>query len=581
MAHERAIVSDRGDFLTRFRDRVSEHGDKNALVFLADSGSGVNPTVFDYAELDRRARRVAAWLGEFVKPGDRAMLLFVPGPQFMVGFLGCLYAGVAAIPAPMPDSNGRGLARLGGIARDADVRVVLSESGVIDEIAAWVEQAGLAGRVDYTAVDTLPEGIESSWQAPPISGDTIAFLQYTSGSTSEPKGVMITRANLLHNEEEISRAIRSTTDDIGVGWLPQFHDMGLIGQLLHPLYMGATIVFMSPLTFLKRPYLWLWAITEYRATISIAPNFAFELATRRITDKQLATLDLSSIRLILNGSEPIQGPTIDAFTERFTSAGLHPDVVWPCYGLAETTLFVTGSRNGKKERRVDPKALERNEIVDAVSGKEARTLISSGSADRLDVRIVDPQSFTTLEDGRIGEIWVRGNSVAAGYWNQPTLTEETFHAVTDGEGGFLRTGDLGALVDGELYVTGRLKDMLVINGRNLYPHDIEHVARQVHPALQAGVGATFVVGDQPARLVLVHEIKTAALAGTPVDEVVRNIRAEVRNELDLHVSEVVLLARGGVARTTSGKVRRGEMRTKFLAGELKPVLTPEPAGASR
>jgi acyl-CoA synthetase (AMP-forming)/AMP-acid ligase II len=555
------IVSNRSDFVGHFRDRVSEHDEKDALIFLADASSGVTARSLSYRELDRRARRVAGWLAGQTKVGDRAILLFVPGPEFMVGFLGCLYAGVIAVPAPMPDSGGRGLSRLVGIAADAEVRVVLCENAVADAVAAWTQSNGLA----YAAVDALEEGIEDAWQMPDIDASTVAFLQYTSGSTSEPKGVIVTHANLMHNEEEIGRAVTTTSDEIVCGWLPQFHDMGLIGLLLHPIYIGGTSVFMSPLTFLKRPYLWLWAVTEYRATVSVGPNFAFELATRRITEEQLATLDLSSVRAVLNGSEPIQAKALADFAKRFAAAGLDENAMFPCYGLAETTLFVTGSRcKGVVTRTIDSEALANNELVDAEDG---RVLVSSGTIDRLEVRIVDPDTHKTLEPGQIGEIWVRGGSVAAGYWKQPEVTETTFHATTDGETDFLRTGDLGALLDGELYVTGRVKDMLIVNGRNLYPHDIEHVARQAHPAMQAGVGAAFVTGDR-GRLVLVHEFKAAALGETSEAELLAAIRKDIRAEFDVHLSELVLVARGGVARTTSGKVRRGEMRDKFTTGEL-------------
>ncbi|HEY3751012.1 MAG TPA: fatty acyl-AMP ligase [Pseudonocardiaceae bacterium] len=569
------------DFLAIFRSHVAEFGDQPALVQLDFPGTDANGLAMTYRELDTAARRVAAWLVANSVPGERAVLLFPSGCQFVVGFLGCLYARTVAVPAPMLDTGGRGTIRLAGILADADAHVVLTDAEHHDAVSAWLTGEDTASAVACGATDLLAAGTAEIDL--PVLGeqDDIAFLQYTSGSTSEPKGVMVTHANIAHNQAEIHRALGTDRSSHSLGWLPHYHDMGLIGQFLGPLYLGSTCYFMSPMTFLKRPHLWLKAISDLRIPFSVAPNFAFELVTRRVTDEQLAGLDLSCLRSVLNGSEPVHADTLDAFVTRFASAGLAPHTPFPCYGMAEVTLFATGSRGGTVvSRRVDVAALERNELRPATEDATGTTLVSSGTAGEIDVRIVDPDTGMALPDERIGEIWLRGRSVAAGYWRQPELTSRTFRASTaDGEAGFLRTGDLGVLSDGELYVTGRLKDVLVVNGRNLYPHDIERAVRREHPALAAGAGAVFALGERDDRLVLVHEVKKS-LADRTEDELVGLLRAAVRAEFDVHLTQVVFVPPGGIAKTTSGKVRRAAVRQAFLADRLTRVpLTP--AGAVR
>ncbi|HEX9336404.1 MAG TPA: AMP-binding protein, partial [Pseudonocardiaceae bacterium] len=337
------------DFLRIFRNHVARLGDRPALVQLDHPSAGGRTVT--YQELDLAARRVAAWLVANTARGDRAVLLFPPGCEFVVGFLACLYARTVAVPAPMLGANGRGMERLAGILADADAHVVLTEAAHYQEVSAWLYTAGGDHTPACAATDTLAAatGPTGPTELPERTGDLadIAFLQYTSGSTSEPKGVMVTHANIVHNQAEIHRALGTTSESNGLGWLPHYHDMGLIGQFLGPLYLGSTCYFMSPMTFLKRPHLWLKSINDLRIPFSVAPNFAFELVTRRVTDAQIAELDLSCLRGILNGSEPIRAETLDAFVRRFAPAGLSASALVPCYGMAEATLFVTGSRTGR------------------------------------------------------------------------------------------------------------------------------------------------------------------------------------------------------------------------------------------
>lgn len=568
-------MSDGLDFVTLFRNRVAENADKRALVFLRESGTGMTEESVTYRDLDSRARRVAIWLRENTEPGERAILLFPPGPEFVVGFLGCLYAGVIAVPAPLTASGGNGAARSRALAHDAQASVILTESSHAATIRDWLDHHVLPRRMRHAATDLLPAASPRAWFPVKLSWQTTAFLQYTSGSTDRPKGVVVTQGNLMSNQHLIRQALGTGRDISLVGWLPHFHDMGLIGQLLHPLYLGGTTHFMSPMTFLMRPHRWLWAVSRYRATVSVAPDFAFRLATDRVTDEQLAELDLSSLRVLCNGSEPVRHDSLKAFIERFRPAGLDERAILPCYGLAESTLFVTGTKSrGMVTRAVDAQALERNELKDADSAANSSVLVSCGTPSGVTVRIVDPLTRRPLPDGQVGEIWVRGGSVAAGYWNQPMESVQTFRATAaDGDYPFLRTGDLGVLDGGELYVTGRLKELLIVNGRNLYPWDIERTAHLAHPALGRGRAAAFAIGERWDQVVLVHEVSAARLREASADELAALVRRKVRADLDVQLAHVVIVRSGAIAKTTSGKVQRRLMREKFLSGQLKPHQT--------
>lgn len=571
MMERSSLLSDGLDFVNLFRSRVAEHADKRALVFLRESGSSMTEEGVSYRDLDARARRVAAWLQENAAPGERAILLFPPGPEFVVGFLGCLYAGVIAVPAPLTAAGGNGASRCRALAVDSQASVILTESSLAATVRDWIRHHILPGHVRHAATDMLPTISPRAWKPLKLTAKTTALLQYTSGSTDLPKGVAVTHGNLMHNQHLIRQALGTGGDIKMVGWLPHFHDMGLIGQLLHPLYLGGTTHFMSPLTFLMRPHRWLWAISRFRGTVSVAPNFAFGLAADRVTDEQLAELDLSSLRMLCNGSEPVQHDTLQAFIERFRHAGLDERAILPCYGLAESTLFVTGTKGrGMVTRTADPQALERHKLRDAASPANGSVLVSCGIPTGVTARIVDPRTRRPLPDGDVGEIWVRGASVATGYWNRPAESVQTFRATsTDGEFPFLRTGDLGVLDEGELYVIGRLKEVLIINGRNLYPSDIERAACRAHPALDKGRAAAFAIGERSDQVVLVHEVNAARLREAGADELAGLVRRKVRAELDVHLTHVVMVGSGAVAKTTSGKVRRRLMRAKFLSGELK------------
>jgi acyl-CoA synthetase (AMP-forming)/AMP-acid ligase II len=586
------------DFVSAVRETVRAHGDARGFTFVKEEpgpGRAYREDVLGLAELDRRAVAVARRLEERGLR-DRAVLLLYPeGLEFMAAFVGCLYARVVAVPAPLPVLDAGRFDRTRRIIADADITWILTDGAHLDAIEGWLKEAGLDGKVqclDTEAAGTGdPRADAGGWTMPEFGPDTLAFLQYTSGSTSEPKGVMVTHRNLLYNAEEIRRRIEGTPESIGVGWVPHFHDMGLVGQFLEPLYLGMRYVLTSPITFIKRPVLWLELITRHRATITVAPNFGYELALRRVTDRQIETLDLSSLQTVKNGAEPVRAATLERWSERFAPAGFEPRMWMPCYGMAEATLLISAAPwgTGPVIRDFDAAALSRGRAEPAEESEEregpgddaldgtvrdgtVRRLVSSGRPVTLDVRVVDPETLEPLPDGRAGEIWVRGGSVAAGYWRSPAETRVTFQAYTaGGDGPFLRTGDLGFVDGGEVFVTGRSKDLIIVNGRNVHAHDIEETAQAAHPA--ALIGAAFVLDgvtteDGREQVVLVQEISTRAAGGTPPDELAGVIKAAVARAHELPALSVVLTGRGTVRRTTSGKLRRGPTRQALLDGEV-------------
>ncbi|HET9381763.1 MAG TPA: fatty acyl-AMP ligase [Streptomyces sp.] len=552
------------------RRHAAERPGRTALTFVHDPGAPDGARTLDYAALDTEARRVASWLQERCAPGDRVMLLHPPGLPFATAFLGCLYAGVVAVPSPMPGQFQHQQRRVTGIAADAGVRVALTDTGQLAEARAWAGTEGLG--IDVTASDTDGFGDAGQWREPPATARDLVLLQYTSGSTGDPKGVMVDHGNLLHNADSLRGALGLTEDTNFGGWIPLYHDMGLMGQLLPGLFLGSHCALMSPMAFLKRPHQWLALIDDYDLGYSAAPNFAYELCLRRVTDAQREKLDLSRWRFAANGSEPIQASTLRDFAARFAPAGFRAEALAPCYGMAEATVYVSG-RAGRPPRveRVDPGALEKHVLEPATPAGPVRELVGCGDAPDFDVRIVDPADHRVLPDGSTGEIWLRGPSVATGYWGRPDATDATFRARTaDGDGPYLRTGDLGALLDGELYVTGRSKDLLIVHGRNLYPHDIEHELRLTHAPLATLAGTAFTVPVPHEEIVVLHEVR-GRFTEEQYRELAVEMRATVSREFGVRPAGLVLLRPGAVRKTTSGKVQRSEMRGLFLQGALAPL----------
>ncbi|HVF42738.1 MAG TPA: amino acid adenylation domain-containing protein [Pyrinomonadaceae bacterium] len=551
--------------------RARQHPGRRAYTFLADGeGEEVSLT---YGELERQARAVGAALQSAGAEGGRVLLLYPSGLEYVAAFFGCLYAGAVAVPVYSPRAN-RTLSRLQGIAADAAPKVALTTSTILsrmDDAGRRVLEPG-GGR--WVATDAIDADSAARWREPEVGGDTLALLQYTSGSTSAPKGVMVSHANLLHNERMIQRAFGQTEQSVIVSWLPLYHDMGLIGGVLQPLYLGAECVLMSPASFLQRPLRWPEAISRYRATTSGGPDFAYGLCVAKSSEEERAALDLSSWGVAFNGSEPVRAETLEQFASAFAPCGFRREAFQPCYGLAEATLFVSGGKGSALPtvRAFQPDALEKNRAVEVrEGGGPARALVSSGRAlPEARVVVVDPEERAECAPGQVGEIWVAGSSVAAGYWNRPEETERTFGARTTeaGAGPFLRTGDLGFLHEGELFVTGRLKDLIIIRGLNYYPQDIELTVERSHAALRPhGSAALSVEAAGRERLVVVAEVKRHSRGDAPA--VFESIRRAVGEQHELTPHAVVLIAQGALPKTSSGKVRRQACKEAFLRGELK------------
>ena len=529
----------------------------------------------DCATLDRRARAIAHRLQKFHGEGRTALLLFQPGLDFLYTFFGCLYAGVVAVPSYVP-KRPRSIARLRSIAREADLSFVITTEDLLPELSKLAAEHDLLGGTCWLCSDAVPESDADEWRPGECTADTLACLQYTSGSTAAPKGVMLTHGNLVSNTRVIHRAFGHTSDSKTVIWLPPYHDMGLIGGILQPLLVGFPTVLMSPFETIQRPLRWLKAITKHRATSSGGPNFAYELCVDRISEKELASLDLSSWQVAFNGAEPIRRETLERFAEKFAPCGFSRDAFLPCYGLAEATLFVSGSRSIKSAvfPPEDLPDLPDQRQDGSCWGTETndRSYVSSGAiAPEMEAFIVNPDTHEPVRDGTFGEIWVAGSSNAAGYWKRPELSEATFRAtLADGSGPFLRTGDIGTLHEGELYVTGRLKDLLIIDGRNHHPEDIEQSVQQSHDWLLPHGGAVFAIDDDRSTLTVVHELRRDRLR-EPCQPVFEAIRANVSTEHELSVVSIYLVRPGAVPKTPSGKIQRQLCRQLLQEGELKIV----------
>jgi acyl-CoA synthetase (AMP-forming)/AMP-acid ligase II len=563
--------------IERLRALATEQSDKLAYTFLIDGKT--EGQQFTYSTLDRLARSIAALLQQHQAKGERALLLYPQGLEVIAAFCGCLYAGVIAIPVPPPEAGRmkRTLPRLSAIVKDAQATLVLTTESIltlIEEVRSEFPEFDAVRWIDTEKVD---EQLAEQWQDPGIDSEALAYLQYTSGSTSTPKGVMLSHKNLMHHCSYLQTACGYTPDSVSVTWMPYFHDYGLVEGMMVPLYNSTPCYLMSPFSFIKRPLRWLESLSRYKGTHSQAPNFAYDLCTRRIKPQQLETLDLSYWEAAGNAAEPINPKVMEQFYETFKECGFRWNAFAPAYGLAENTLLVSTKPKLSAPVLFLAKVaeLEKNRIVEGKPDREGvRAYVSCG---RLvcdtQVAIVNPDTLKRCAANEVGEIWVADPSVAGGYWKRVDTTAETFQAriaETD-EGPFLRTGDLGFIKDGELFITGRIKDLIIIRGTNHYPQDIEWTVQQVHPELRPDYGAVFsidVKGDE--HLVVVQEIERRAQEIDP-DLVIADIRQAIAEEFELQTYAVVLAKPGNILKTASGKIQRRACKASFLAGELTVV----------
>ncbi|MDD5275162.1 MAG: amino acid adenylation domain-containing protein [Methylovulum sp.] len=570
------VVADGASTLVELlRLRALQQTHKAAYTFLADGGN--QALSLSYGDLDQQARIIAAHLQDLGLQGGRALLLYAPGLDYIAAFFGCLYAGVVAVPA-YPPRNQRNLPRLQAILADSGAAAILSTAALAGSatVSAWQNESGLKQR--WLLTDTLTDGADS-FIRPSLDVSSLAFLQYTSGSTGNAKGVMVSHGNLMANQKLIKACFGHDSESTVVGWLPLYHDMGLIGNIMQPLYSGAPVILMSPLAFLEQPLRWLQAISDYRAHTSGGPNFAYDLCVQKITEEDKAGLDLSGWRLAFNGAEPVQAATLERFGQAFAGCGFRRDAFYPCYGLAEATLLVTGAaKNTPPTVKAFDKArlAERLAYADPVQIADYRKLVGCGTAGAgHTIRIAGPGTHSPCADGQTGEIQVSGPSIAQGYWRNAKATAETFAADTDGTV-WLRTGDLGFIDDGELFVSGRIKDLIIVRGCNYYPHDLEAAAEAAVDCLNTGCIAAFAVTNEGGeRLVLLAELKRSRLRQADYRREFAAIRSRVVEDCGVQLDTIVLLKPGAILKTTSGKIRRSACREAFEKDSLPAVARDE------
>ncbi|MGK7898699.1 MAG: fatty acyl-AMP ligase [Xenococcus sp. (in: cyanobacteria)] len=579
-------------FIDRLAEQVAGQPDKTAFTFLQDGET--ESSSLSYQELVMKAQAIAAVLQSQNATGERALLLFQPGLEFITAFLACFYAGVVAVPAYPPRAN-RSIDRLLAIVNDAKAKFALTSEDLQTKIEEKFHLAG-AKSLRFLATDRIEINLANNWRNPDLLTEHLAFLQYTSGSTGKPKGVMVSHGNLLDNSLAINNCFQNIAEHNAVSWLPPYHDMGLIGCIIQPMYVGLSMYLMPPVSFLQRPYRWLKAIDKYRANTSGGPNFAYDLCVSQISEEQRDSLDLSCWELAFTGAEPVRAETIQKFSDYFRSTGFRKRVFYPCYGMAESTLIITG---GSKQvepvlRNFDKQSIEQNQAIELspehsltrkteqlltplVEEKQPEqiTLVSSGNnLEDQYLAIANPDNLEECLEGEIGEIWAASASVAQGYWNRPELTQYAFAARLKNypQVNFLRTGDLGFIKDGELFVTGRLKDLIIIRGRNHYPQDIELTVDTSHEAIRPGNGAAFAVEiDGEENLVIVQEIKRTYLRKLNVEEVTKAIRQAVLQNHELNPHGIILIKTGSIPKTSSGKIQRHACKDGFLDGSLNAV----------
>ncbi|MFT6271071.1 MAG: acyl-CoA synthetase (AMP-forming)/AMP-acid ligase II/acyl carrier protein [Alphaproteobacteria bacterium] len=569
---ERYVSNRHKNLIEILQSRAKETPAK--IIYRYVSDENIEPLTLTYTELDKEARIIAAKLLLHCKKGERVLMLYPSGLAFIKAFWGCLYAGVIAVPASPPRRNQKPYG-LKSIINDADIQMVLSTKQYYHLTKRQFETDDDLKQLHWLKTDdALPPKLAD---IATVYGDQdIAFLQYTSGSTGDPKGVIITHKNIMSNMEVIKLSFGHNEQSVGCSWLPHFHDMGLIGGVLQPLYVGFTVTLLSPTYFLQKPIRWLQIISLYGATTSGGPNFAYDLCVKHTQPKELESLDLSRWQVAFNGAEPVRATSLASFNKKFGPYGFNPASHYPCYGMAETTLLISGGHHllPPKILTIDRVSLQNGMINVTDEGDHSLAIVSNGTC-RSDhkLMIVAPGTQQRLKEGLVGEVLVKGSSVALGYWNKPEQTQAIFNAFGQNnnavDGQYFRTGDLGFVQDGELYICGREKDIVIVRGCNYYPQDIEHEIASANPALADNASAVFsVLVGHDEKLVLVQEIKRTQLRSLDVLEVFTSVQNKMAEVFELQFHDIVLLKPGRFLKTSSGKINRQANKKAYESCEF-------------
>ncbi len=578
-----SFLSDNPDPIIRDSESLVEIISKRATnqpesVVYKYLGDGVNETEsFTFKEIDRVARSIAHALSEKLTKGDRVLLLFPQGLQYVAALYGCFYGGFIAIPAYPPRRN-RKMDRINSIIEDSGAAAGLVTEEVFKTIERNFSDDELLKEMawfEYEKISTNPAPPEISEFPKP---EEIAFIQYTSGSTGNPKGVMITHKNILYNSDFIRRSFGFDKNTVGMNWLPIFHDMGLVGGIFQAAFLGLINIGMPPVAFLKNPLNWLKAIDKYKATTGGGPNFSYDYCVQKIKPEEAESLDLSTIKNFYCGGEPVRKRTFETFPKHFSAAKVRSNQMFAVYGMAETTLIVTGKDPATEPGyvRVDQEALSKNKVIFVDKNEKGIDLVSNGRVwMETNVIIVNPDTFNEVDKNSIGEVWISGPTVAKGYWNKPEENKRTFDAyLSNGTGPWLRSGDLGFMFNDELYITGRLKDLIIIRGVNYYPNDIEYSVQQSHEAFKSNSGAAFSTHkDGIEKLVIVQELERNFLRNTDFDELLTHIRKTIADEHELEVYSIALIRTGSIPLTSSGKIQRRQTRYEYLSGKLNIIAS--------
>nr|WKN34989.1 fatty acyl-AMP ligase [Tunicatimonas sp. TK19036] len=565
---------------------LSNHPEKIAYIFMVDGETQEQSITFQ--ELIQKSSQLARKLSDLTNSGDRVILAYPPGLEYIIAFYACLYQGLIAVPAYPP--HHKDINRISGIIKDSEATLVLCSEEVHQLVTGdsrFTESfRTISPDLRWVATYGLSSGEKYVKPSVNVSAEDTAFLQYTSGSTSAPKGVMVSHRNIHAHSELVQQYMGHRDDHVCISWLPPYHDMGLIGCIIHPFYTGMTSVLMSPSAFVKRPARWLQAISRYKdlgLITSGGPNFAYEMCCNYVTEQHMAGLDLSNWEIAFNGAEPVRASTLKKFVNKFKSVGFTHQNLYPVYGMAETTLMASIGelKVGLRAQPFNTARLHQNIAQVATNQEDSVTLVSCGKTmPPQEIIIADPDTMIACPDGEVGEVWVKGQCVTQGYWRNSEATERTFHAYeqSSGHGPFLRTGDLGFMDQGELFVTGRCKELIIINGSNYYPQDIEQEAEKACPELRIGCGAAFSIDiNDQEKLVLVYELQRKYARTADQAALGTAIKIAVSQKFKLNVHDIVFIAASSFPKTTSGKLQRRKVRSQYLTKTLEILPIPEEA----